>query len=129
MLILQRTRVWLPTPKWRLTTVGDSCSRGFDNFFWHPQAPDMHMMHIHTCRQNNCTFNFFLIFKNTDKEYPSVCQCPRMALKWIMLPMAMKNIFVLFYLLCLLLALENMSITTLIIKIWQTQFKNWSISD
>lgn len=41
---------WFPAPTWWLSSVCNS--RGLNTLFWLPQAPDMHAVHKHTCRQN-----------------------------------------------------------------------------
>lgn len=44
-----------PAPTWRFSAVCNSSSKDLDIFFWYPQTPVVHMVHIHMCWQNSHT--------------------------------------------------------------------------
>lgn len=45
------TRVWVPPLTWQLKVTSDLNYKVSDTFFWPPRAPDMHVVHIHLCRE------------------------------------------------------------------------------
>lgn len=51
-LLFQRTKVWFPAPRWWLTAVCNSSSRGTYAHFWPLQIPGTDAAHRHMCRKN-----------------------------------------------------------------------------
>lgn len=49
LMLLQRTWVEFTAPTWGLRATWNSGSRGSDTLVCPPSAPDMHVVHMHTC--------------------------------------------------------------------------------
>lgn len=52
LLLLQKTEVVFPATTWRHTMTQNSSSRSSDAFFLPPWTIGMHVVYMHTCRQN-----------------------------------------------------------------------------